>query len=79
MSSCSPNHYSCSTTAQPTSRPLVQTLTSVIQHWATPIDAGEWWDRPAVPFNVVLAADTASASAVRDRSAAAGAAGIELD
>jgi hypothetical protein len=58
---------------------LVQTLTSVIQHWATPIEAGAWWDRPAVPFNVVLAADTASASAVRDRSAAAGAAGIELD
>jgi hypothetical protein len=59
-------------------RVLVRTLTSVIQHWAAPIEAGEWWDRDGVPFNVVLAADTASASAVRDKWAAAGAAVLEL-
>jgi hypothetical protein len=46
---------------------LVRTLTSVIEQWATPIEAGEWWDRPAVPFNVVLATDPASAEPVRER------------
>jgi hypothetical protein len=24
------------------------------ERWATPIARGEWWDRPAIPFHVVL-------------------------
>ena len=52
---------------------LVRTLLSAIKQWATPIDAGEWWDRPAVPFNVVLATDQVSEGPVRQRWAGAGA------
>ena len=33
---------------------LVRSLQRARQVYATPIDRGEWWDRPAVPFHVVL-------------------------
>jgi hypothetical protein len=36
---------------------LVRVLGSAVEEWATPVDVGEWWDRPSVPFNVVLAAE----------------------
>lgn len=36
---------------------IVGSFTSATQEWAQPIDRGEWWDRPAVPFHVVLAGE----------------------
>lgn len=33
---------------------LVDTLRSATAEWAEPIERGEWWDRPAIPFHVVL-------------------------
>ncbi len=33
---------------------LVRALNSAAAEWGTPIELGEWWDRPAVPFHVVL-------------------------
>lgn len=32
-------------------------LATAAKEWATPVDSGEWWDRPAVPFHVILAGD----------------------
>lgn len=36
---------------------LVQSLTAATREWAQPVDRGEWWDRPAMPFHVVLACE----------------------
>lgn len=33
---------------------LVGSLVSASVEWSRPVDLGEWWDRPAVPFHVVL-------------------------
>jgi hypothetical protein len=52
---------------------LVRTLSSAVDEWATTVEAGEWWDRPAVPFNIVLAADDSEIAAVADRWSRAGA------
>jgi len=41
-------------------------LVRVAEHWATPISRGQWWDRPAIPFHVVLQFEPdADASAMR--------------
>ncbi|EHR52026.1 Barstar (barnase inhibitor) [Saccharomonospora marina XMU15] len=37
---------------------LVRSLKSAAEIWASPVELGEWWDRPAVPFHVVLAGDS---------------------
>ncbi|RAW17652.1 barstar family protein [Phytoactinopolyspora halophila] len=34
---------------------LARSLESAAEEWAQPVELGEWWDRPAVPFHVVLA------------------------
>lgn len=34
---------------------LVSSLQNAAEVWAAPIASGEWWDRPPVPFHVVLA------------------------
>jgi hypothetical protein len=52
---------------------LVRVLTRAVAKWAAPVEAGEWWDRPPVPFNVVLAATPAELDSVRERWAKAGA------
>jgi len=33
---------------------FVETLDSAAQTWAAPIELGEWWDRPAIPFHVAF-------------------------
>jgi RNAse (barnase) inhibitor barstar len=33
---------------------FLRILNLVAQEWATPIVLGEWWDRPAIPFHVLL-------------------------
>jgi hypothetical protein len=52
---------------------LVTTLTDAWSGLGTPVTRGEWWDRPAVPFHVVLAVDAGDSAAVRERWVAAGA------
>lgn len=34
---------------------LLGSLKAAATEWARPVDLGEWWDRPAIPFHVVLA------------------------
>ena len=36
---------------------LLRSLESAAKEWAQPVELGEWWDRPAVPFHVVLAGE----------------------
>lgn len=52
---------------------LVRVLASASRSYATPIERGEWWDRPAVPFHVVLQSDIGRVGTVRTRWAGAGA------
>lgn len=49
---------------------LVNALDSANASWSQPVELGEWWDRPAVPFHVVLAGERdAIERAVRNWSA----------
>lgn len=52
---------------------LARSLTSAAEEWAEPVDLGEWWDRPAVPFHVVLAGDSAQIERAARRWSEAGA------
>lgn len=36
---------------------LARSLESAAEEWSQPVELGEWWDRPAVPFHVVLAGE----------------------
>lgn len=38
-------------------RLLADSLESAASAWSQPVELGEWWDRPAVPFHVVLAGE----------------------
>lgn len=33
---------------------LIEALATIAADWAQPIENGEWWDRPPVPFHVLL-------------------------
>lgn len=52
---------------------LVRAITHAAQTYAEPIELGEWWDRPAVPFHVVLQSRPAEAESVRAHWETAGA------
>lgn len=52
---------------------LVGSLRRASKEWASPIDQGEPWDRPPVPFHVVLHVDEEDASKVKAAWSAAGA------
>ncbi|WP_350006226.1 barstar family protein [Pseudarthrobacter sp. WHRI 8279] len=52
---------------------LARTLADAINEYAAPVALGEWWDRPAVPFHVVLQADEHGQEALVARWEAAGA------
>lgn len=58
---------------------LVESLHSASAIWSRPVERGEWWDRPPVPFHVVLAGDETALSAARPRWASAGATPEPLD
>lgn len=51
---------------------LADSLTRVSEDWARPVEQGEWWDRPSVPFHVVLQPVLGDAATVSARWAAAG-------
>lgn len=52
---------------------LVASLARACKEWAHPVELGEWWDRPAVPFHVVLQPAVGDAAATTQRWADAGA------
>jgi len=53
---------------------LVRAIIHASETYARPVDQGEWWDRPAVPFHVVLHAPVGDATAITRRWVEAGAA-----
>lgn len=52
---------------------LVSAARSASKTFSTPIADGEWWDRPAIPFHVVLQSERDRVSEVVQRWTAAGA------
>ncbi|MCE0540199.1 barstar family protein [Kineosporia rhizophila] len=46
---------------------LLDVLRMVTVEWGTPVELGEWWDRPPVPFHVVLACLPHHTQETRDR------------
>lgn len=52
---------------------LLSVMRNAASTWAEPIALGEWWDRPAVPFHVILNADSRNDDLARARWIAAGA------
>lgn len=52
---------------------LVSSLRGAAEEWAKPVELGEWWDRPAVPFHVVLQSAKGDAAVVVKRWTEAGA------
>lgn len=57
---------------------LVRTIAHAAATYAQPIELGEWWDRPAVPFHVVLLAPLDESEAIRRRWGEAGGAITDL-
>ena len=51
---------------------LTQSLAAAAEKWALPVALGEWWDRDAVPFHIVLACDSEHSDAVANRWSAVG-------
>lgn len=51
---------------------LVTLLDDAREQWAQPVEQGEWWDRPAVPFHVVLRSSGNATSASQRWTAAGG-------
>lgn len=60
-------------------RVLVEIIQSAAETYAQPIQLGQWWDRPAIPFHVVLMPLPAAAALTRSRWTAASARITELD
>lgn len=52
---------------------LLASLTRACEEWAQPVELGEWWDRPAVPFHVVLQSPVGDAAIIERRWVEAGA------
>ncbi|WP_273544069.1 barstar family protein [Cellulomonas fulva] len=52
---------------------LARTIAHASETYAEPIASGEWWDRPALPFHVVLQAREDQEGLVRARWGASGA------
>ncbi len=51
---------------------LVSVLADASAEWSRPVEQGEWWDRPTVPFHVVMQAAPGDAAAVAQRWTDAG-------
>jgi len=52
---------------------LLDSLESATAVWGRSVELGEWWDRPAVPFHVVLAGERDAVELAAHRWSAAGA------
>lgn len=51
---------------------FAETLSAAARKWATPVELGEAWDRPAIPFHVGFQVDAETRETLRARFAAAG-------
>jgi hypothetical protein len=60
-------------------RVLVEIIRRAAEIYAQPIERGEWWDRAAIPFHVVLVSLPPQAALTRERWTAATAEITELD
>ncbi len=58
---------------------LLDALESAGATWSQPVELGEWWDRAAVPFHVVLAGERAVIDSAARRWTSAGARPVPLD
>ncbi len=52
---------------------FIGALTGAFRTFSEPIALGEWWDRPAIPFHVVLQVAPSAAGSIAARWSAAGA------
>lgn len=52
---------------------LVRAIAHASETYAEPIDSGEWWDRPPLPFHVVLQVQEGEEALLRTRWGASGA------
>jgi len=52
---------------------LVRLLDAAANEWGRSVSEGQWWDRPPVPFHVVLACEPGEVETARQRWVAAGA------
>ncbi len=39
--------------------PFMRTVATALKSYSDPINDGEWWDRPPIPFHIILQADAA--------------------
>lgn len=58
---------------------LTRSLASAAEEWSQPVELGEWWDRPAVPFHVVLAGTSDAIAAAQHRWSSVGARPVPLE
>jgi len=59
-------------------RLLADSLESAAAAWSQPVELGEWWDRPAVPFHVVLAGERDAIELAARRWSSAGVEPVEF-
>jgi len=52
---------------------LIEAFVDAAEVWTTPIENDEWWDRPAIPFHVVLCDAPTELTRAMERWAGAGA------
>jgi len=57
---------------------LVKAISNASETYNSPIAEGEWWDRPAVPFHIVLQTDPGTAGEVIEWWSSAGAQPVPL-
>jgi RNAse (barnase) inhibitor barstar len=51
---------------------FVEVLDAVRDVWRSPVAVGQWWDRPAIPFSIVLHATAADSERLRSALGVAG-------
>jgi hypothetical protein len=51
---------------------FLDVLLTAAKRWASPVEVGESWDRPSVPFHVAFQVDPAASESLRTRFASAG-------
>jgi hypothetical protein len=58
---------------------LARSLASAAEEWSQPVELGEWWDRPAVPFHVVLVGQNDAIATAERRWASVGVAPMPFE
>jgi hypothetical protein len=58
---------------------LADSLRGAAEEWSRPVELGEWWDRPAYPFHVVLLCELGAAPVASERWVGTGLEVVRLD